>query len=171
MTVIRPLTLDDAAATGRMHLAAWHEAYDGLLPETFWATFTEEARIAAFRRMATDPWPGQVIVVAERAGRIVGVATSGPTRTHLPHGYPPATPLELYALYVLASEYGSGIGGRLLEAVLPHGSAAELWVFEPNARARAFYAKHGFAPDGARFSFGPEIGEQAEIRMARGAGR
>ncbi|MCU1474982.1 GNAT family N-acetyltransferase [Amnibacterium sp.] len=169
MTVIRPLTLDDAPATGRMHLAAWHEAYDAFLPQRFWDRFTEEARIAAFARMATDPWPGQVIVVAERDGRIVGVATSGPTRTDLPHGRPPATPLELYSLYVLEAEYGSGTAARLLAAVLPDGAAAELWVFEPNARALAFYAKHGFVPDGARFSFGPEIGEQAEIRLVRGA--
>ena len=169
MTVIRPLTEGDAEATGRMHLAAWHEAYDSLLPETFWATFTEEARIAAFTRMATDAWPGQVIVVAEREGRIVGLATSGPTRTHLPHGRPPATPLELYALYVLASEYGSGVGGRLLEAVIPAGAAAELWVFEANPRALAFYTKHGFSPDGERYVFGSDLGGQAEIRMVRSA--
>lgn len=167
MTVVRPLTVDDAGRAGRMHLAAWHEAYDGLLPDAFWARFTEEARIAAFRRMATAPWPGQVVAVAERDDRITGIATSGPTRTHLPHGYPPATPLELYALYVLAEEYGKGTGARLLSAVLPEDAAAELWVFEPNARARRFYAKHGFVPDGARFSFGPELGGQAEIRMVR----
>jgi RimJ/RimL family protein N-acetyltransferase len=169
MTVLRPLTLDDAPAAGRMHLAAWQEAYGPLLPQSFWDRFTEEARIAAFRRMATDPWPGQRIVVAERDDRIVGVATSGPTRTDLPHGYPPATPLELYSLYVLAEEYGSGSAARLLSAVVPEEASVELWVFEPNLRARAFYAKHGFVPDGARFSFGPEIGGQSEIRMVRPA--
>jgi|SRR4051794_31656248 GNAT superfamily N-acetyltransferase len=168
MTEIRPLTPGDADAVGRMHLAAWHEAYDDLLPESFWADFTEERRIQAWRRSAMDPWPGQRSVVAEREGRIVGVASSGPTRTHLPHGRPPATDREVYAIYVLASEYGTRTGARLLDAVLPGGTPAELWVFEANARARAFYAKHGFTPDGERYVFGPDLGGQAEIRMVRG---
>src|ERR1700709_2498189 len=99
MTQIRPLSLDDAQASGRMHLAAWHEAYDALLPRSFWDGFTEESRIAAFRRMATAPWPGRQMVAPERDGGIVGVATSGPTRTHLPHGRPPATEREVYAIY------------------------------------------------------------------------
>ena len=47
MTEIRPLAPGDADAVGRMHLAAWHEAYDGLLPEAFWVDFTEERRIQA----------------------------------------------------------------------------------------------------------------------------
>jgi GNAT superfamily N-acetyltransferase len=169
MTEIRALTPADAQATGRMHLAAWHEAYDALLPAAFWDRFTEEARVAAIRRAATEPWPGQVNVVAEREGRIVGVAISGPTRTHLPHGFPPATAHEVFSLYVLASEYGSGTAARLLEAVLPSGEAGELWVFEANRRARAFYAKHAFVPDGARFVFGADLGEQSEIRMVRAA--
>ena len=131
MTVIRPLTEGDAEATGRMHLAAWHEAYDGLLPDTFWATFTEEARIAAFTRMARRSVAGP----ADRRGR-----ARGPDRRARDERTAPAPtsrtaarrrpPLELYALYVLASEYGSGTGGRLLEAVIPEGAAAELWVFE-----------------------------------------
>ncbi len=169
MTVIRPLTERDAEATGRMHLAAWHEAYDGLLPPSFWADFTEERRIEAWRRTATDPWPGQRSVVAERDGRIVGVAASGPTRTHLPHGRPPATDREVYSIYVLTSEQGTGTGARLLDAVLPPGTAGELWVFEANPRALAFSTKHGFSPDGERYVFGPDLGGQAEIRMVRTA--
>ncbi len=169
MTEIRPLTARDAEAAGRMHLAAWHETYDRLLPAAFWSGFSEQRRIDAWRRSATDPWPGQRSMVAERDGRIVGVATSGPTRTHLPHGRPPATDREVYSIYTLASEHGSGTGSRLLEAVLPSGTPGELWVFEANPRAQAFYAKHGFVPDGERYVFGPDLGGQAEIRMVRRA--
>jgi GNAT superfamily N-acetyltransferase len=74
---------------------------------------------------------------------------------------------ELWSLYVLASEYGSGLAHELLTAVLPDEVPAELWVFEANPRARAFYGKHGFAPDGARHAFGPELGNQPEIRLVR----
>lgn len=65
------------------------------------------------------------------------------------------------------SEYGSGLAGRLLEAVLPQQAPAELWVFEVNDRARGFYSRYGFKPDGARHLFGPELAHQAEIRMVR----
>lgn len=57
--------------------------------------------------------------------------------------------MELYAVYVRASQYGTGLGHRLLEAAI--GDApAYLWVFEANVRARGFYARQGFEPDGAR---------------------
>jgi hypothetical protein len=51
--------------------------------------------------------------------------------------------------------------------VLPGQAPAELWVFEANDRARRFYARHGFKSDGARHLFGPEFGNQAEIRLVR----
>ena len=47
-------------------------------------------------------------------------------------------------LYVLPEAQGEGIGSALLDvvkAVRPAGF--ELWVFETNAPARAFYARHG----------------------------
>ncbi len=43
----------------------------------------------------------------------------------------------------------------------------ELRPPSPAERARGFYARHGFKPDGARHRFGPEFGNQAEIRMVR----
>ena len=73
----------------------------------------------------------------------------------------------LWSIYVRTSEYGSGLADQLLEAVLPERAPAELWVFEANDRARRFYSRHGFKPDGARHVFGPELGRQAEIRLVR----
>jgi predicted GNAT family N-acyltransferase len=55
---------------------------------------------------------------------------------------------ELYVLYVIAAEHGTGTGAALLDAVIgPHDSAA-LWVADPNPRAQAFYRKYGFVADG-----------------------
>ena len=45
-------------------------------------------------------------------------------------------------------QHGSDLGRRLLDAALDGGGAASLWVATGNDRATAFYAKHGFAPDG-----------------------
>jgi GNAT superfamily N-acetyltransferase len=97
---------------------------------------------------------------------VLGFATCGPARPNATAGAP-VRDRELWSLYVLAAEYGTGLASRLLEAVLPAGTPAELWVFEANPRARAFYAKHGFVPDGARHVFGPELQHQPEIRMVR----
>ena len=41
-----------------------------------------------------------------------------------------------------------------------------LWVLEDNARARRFYERAGFAPDGARHGL-PDLGGVTEIRYRR----
>ena len=54
---------------------------------------------------------------------------------------------ELCSLYVARAQWGTGVADSLLEAALGDSSAF-LWVFEANARARAFYARHGFVECG-----------------------
>jgi ribosomal protein S18 acetylase RimI-like enzyme len=75
---------------------------------------------------------------------------------------------HVFSLYVDPDAQGTGVGGRLLaEAERWFGSEglaeATLWVFEANARARAFYARHGWQPDGG-MRVEPEFGEP-EIRL------
>ncbi len=105
-------------------------------------------------------------MIAVRGAEVVGHASAGPARPN-DTARAPVRVRELWSLYVRATEYGTGLASRLLETVLPAGVPAEVWVFEQNPRARAFYAKHGFVPDGARHVFGPELHHQAEIRMVR----
>ena len=54
---------------------------------------------------------------------------------------------QLYILYTYAAVHGLGVGAALLDAVIEPTASAALWVADPNARAQAFYSKHGFAPD------------------------
>ena len=52
---------------------------------------------------------------------------------------------------VLAVHHGSGLGQQLLTQALAATAStgpASLWVLRGNDRARAFYARNGFAPDG-----------------------
>jgi RimJ/RimL family protein N-acetyltransferase len=44
-----------------------------------------------------------------------------------------------------------------------------LWVLEGNARARRFYERAGFAPDGASHGL-PDLGGVTEIRYRRALG-
>lgn len=59
-------------------------------------------------------------------------------------GYARCTPTWLDDLYVLPSYAGRGVGSALLELVkVQRPGGFSLWVFEMNAPARAFYARHG----------------------------
>ena len=69
---------------------------------------------------------------------------------------------ELHALYVLPELWGRGIGRDLLAAA---GDVSELWVLESNERARRFYERFGWAPDGS----GREVHGVLELRYRRSA--
>jgi tRNA dimethylallyltransferase len=79
------------------------------------------------------------VIVAERAGEIVGFAawTDG----------------WLDGLYVVPAAWGNGVAARLHDEALREiaaagESTARLWVLEDNARARRFYERRGWRPDG-----------------------
>ncbi|MGF0117503.1 N-acetyltransferase family protein [Promicromonospora sp. Marseille-Q5078] len=157
--VIRPAIPDDAAGCAIVHHTSWVETYGGLLPAEHWETDTLERRTAVWpRRIGELP-----VTVAESSGRVVGFATGGRAREVGIH--PPVRDRELWSLYVLAEHHGTGVGQALLEAVVPSGVPAQLWVAEQNPRARRFYERNGFVPDGARFVDGRL--NLAEVRHVR----
>lgn len=55
-------------------------------------------------------------------------------------------------LYVEPAAQGQGLGPALLAKALEDGSERRLWTFQRNARARAFYERHGFTAE--RFTDG-----------------
>lgn len=158
-TITRP-TLDDLDELGRVHVRVWQEAYAGLMPAAYLASLDPSVGPARWRERITDP-AGEVgwWLARDEIG-IIGMATSGPARDdHPPVGF------ELYAINVLRRAHGTGVSDDLLEHAIGDRSAY-LWVLEGNARAQAFYRRHGFADEGGRKP-DPATGV-AEIRMARG---
>ena len=138
----------------------WQETYRGLVPD---AMLDDPGFVTARERFWTaaltdERYRANRVAVAERDGEIVGLAMSGPPLD------PGATwDRQLYVLYVLAAEHGTGAGRALLEAVVAPGEATALWVADPNPRAQAFYRKHGFVADGTT-----EVRDGVrEIRMVR----
>lgn len=113
----------DAGAVAAVHEAAARVAYAGIFPPA--QPFPREATLRRWQAFV-----GRVIV-AEDAGRVVGFVAFDDR--------------ELHALYVLPAYWSRGIGGRLLAAA---GPVRELWVLRDNARARRFYERHGWQPDG-----------------------
>jgi GNAT superfamily N-acetyltransferase len=159
--LVRPAVLDDAEAIAVVHHTAWVQTYSHLLPARHWESDTVERRRQAWHDQLSKHDVGypMVAVVDEQ---VVGFARAGSTRVK--DGVSPARTDELWALYVRSENHGTGVGVQLLDAVLPPARPAELWVVEVNARARGFYEKQGFKPDGACFIDGLGI---VEIRMVR----
>ena len=57
---------------------------------------------------------------------------------------------EVRRLYVEPVLQGQGIGAALLEYAIRELHVTRLWALEKNERAIAFYARHGFRPNGER---------------------
>ncbi|MGY6497047.1 MAG: N-acetyltransferase family protein [Microcella sp.] len=144
---VRTATGHDADLIARVHLATWIETYRSQLPDQFFG----EAALEHRRRMWT--WmlgegasPTQRIAVAERDGEIVGFASSGPPLDDTDRATGAST--QLYTLYVLAAHHGTGVGQRLLDAVIDPDASVVLWVAKRNPRAQSFYRRNRFRFDG-----------------------
>lgn len=166
VTFVRVPELGEARQIARVHVDAWRETYSGLVPDRF---FGEEAFVARqemwTRYLSARPLPGR-IVVAERDGEVVGFASAGDAKgPDAEHGFSPARPLHLFTIYLLAAHHGTGAGQALLDGVL-RNEAAQLWVARENHRARAFYARNGFQPDGVEF-VDADIRDLVEVRLVR----
>ena len=78
---------------------------------------------------------------------------------------------ELYALYVTPAWWSAGAGRALMGSVLAALEAERyrrvvLWVLADNARARRFYGRAGFAPDGGT-NILTGLGGVLEVRYSR----
>ena len=158
---LRTATLSDAAAVARVHHTTWVTTYGPILPPEFWATATLERRTRTWERWLRN---GAAPVVAEVDGEVIGIAMSGDAVEQ--DDVLPVRDRQLYLLYVLAAYHGAGVGQALLDAVVPPGTGAQLWVAEDNPRARRFYERNGFVLEGARV-VDASTADLAEVRMVR----
>lgn len=156
--VVRPAVPAEAEAGARCQLACWAEAYGDIAdPARLARRLADvEGRVRSWRsQLAGDrgPW------VAAAGDQLVGFASTGP-----PPPTEPDPPWMLYALYVRQAWWGTDLGHRLLVAALGD-TAASLWVFRDNHRARRFYARHGFRTDG--WERDQAVFGNVEVRMVR----
>ena len=190
--MIRSASAADAAQIAAVMRDSWFAAYDGIIATAIidrvtapdgGARVRQSFRIRPWQRVIAAIAPGEIApgAVSPREGGagIVGYASFGPERDVLGAPWPhPLTPAgseglvaELYALYVHPAWWSTGTGRTLMDEVLAKVSKAgyagiTLWVLEANARARRFYGKAGFAPDGARHLL-EDLGGVTEIRYRR----
>ncbi len=185
MVVIRSASAADAAQIAAVMRDSWFAGYDGIIAPAIIDRATAPDGGARIRQsFRIRPWQRMIAAVARGpapagATRIVGYASFGPERDVLDMPWPyPLTPAgsageiaELYALYVHPAWWSTGTGRALMDQVLAKVRAAgyayiTLWVLEANARARRFYQRAGFAPDGARHVL-DDLGGITEIRYRR----
>ncbi len=144
--VIRPAVPGDAAAMAEVFIRAWRQAYPGVVPDSV---------LAGLDHDKTARWLAELIErraqgatdVGERAGRVIGFVRYGTSPDEKAGGY-------VFGLYVDPGAAGQGAGQALLrhaeQRLADDGySTVALHVFEANERARRFYARAGFEPDGS----------------------
>jgi ribosomal protein S18 acetylase RimI-like enzyme len=97
--------------------------------------------------------PDAFLVVADDAGRVVGMAVGMQALADDGAGPPVPGHCHVSAVFVEPGRWGAGIGGRLVDAVLATAAArgyrtAQLWTQADNERALRLYASRGFARTG-----------------------
>jgi GNAT superfamily N-acetyltransferase len=146
---VRPIASEDAEAIAAIRVAGWQSAYRGQLDDRLLDGLSAERDRSRWRAHLESPPPGHRGFVAERGGRTVGFATCGPSRDR---DEPPGVG-ELYAIYVLPTMIGTGVGIALLQRVMrtlreDGYREAMLWALEGNLRGHAFYQAAGWRADG-----------------------
>jgi GNAT superfamily N-acetyltransferase len=130
---------EDAEGLVRAHEAGWDAALAPMVGKSLGDLAPFEARVERAREGLANAPENVRAWVAECDGEIVGMAITMAN--------------ELRDLYVVPTAWGTGVAAGLMDAALEHLRArqadeAVLWVGEANSRARRFYEREGWAPDG-----------------------
>lgn len=144
---IRKAKKSDAVSIARIHVDTWRVAYAGIIPEGYLSNLSMESHEQRWARVLSKSTNGTLVAVMPD-GQVVGWASFGLSRNSDGEGVG-----ELYAIYLDVDYWGKGMGRQLMDNALSHlhgdGFAiVTLWVLQENSRARTFYEKVGFAPDG-----------------------
>ena len=150
--LIRPARPDEALGVAQVHILADRETYEPLFGAHFEAVDVDRSQL----RWDTALSAGDVLLVAEAAGRVVGFAH--------------ATPTWMSALYLLSTHLRRGIGLDLLVALceaLQARGVAEIGfkAVATNVNALAFYEAVGARAVG-RETQGQGAGRWEEIIFA-----
>jgi ribosomal protein S18 acetylase RimI-like enzyme len=153
MTVIRNATDADAAKLAEFGARTFYESFAAdNTPEDMQrhleSAFSPEKQLAEIR--APDI---ETLIVVDPEERWAGFAQLRAGKRSA--AVPQQGSIELWRFYVDKAWHGQGIAAGLMEAAkrcARRRGAATLWlgVWERNARAQAFYRKHGFSKVGSQ---------------------
>jgi GNAT superfamily N-acetyltransferase len=139
----------DLIAVADLHQESRNSAYRHILPPADLPTDPAPMRAHWISRFPAQQ-PAHRLLLAEADGALAGFSYFGPDT-----GAPDAGPgiAMLNALHVRPAAVGTGVGRllmiRTLEIMTADGvRTVRLWVLAENRRAREFYSKGGWEPDG-----------------------
>ncbi len=177
---IRIADVDDAGSIARVHVRSWQEAYEGIVPADYLASLDPDVRTRQWTEhlrqgphdhvrtwIAELPAAEPAEATAGGAPGVVGFLTLGPSRDEDAD----RRDLEIYSIYLDPGMWGRGIARDLVRTVLGEVSPrtpVSLWVLAANERARHFYRRHGFQPDGTERYEDVGGAELLEVRYRRG---
>ncbi|MET3526657.1 ribosomal protein S18 acetylase RimI-like enzyme [Phenylobacterium koreense] len=152
--VIFPAGPDDAEELARVHVTAWRQTYQGLLPDSYLARMSIPVHARRFRASLLRPGDHEAtLAVADRDG-LVGYAAGGPSRAKR------LGEAEITTLYLLKTAQGHGLGRALVKGlarVFAANGATSLMisVLRDNIPARGFYDHLGGKGEAPRREPGP----------------
>lgn len=139
---IRKAQQDDAQSIAKIHIQAWQETYQSLVPQDYLDNLPNElhGRVENWRKSLANP--NRNTWVASIEDQIVGFVLFGPPRDKNKEGY-----IELGAIYLLKKYKNLGVGRSLLLTGLNFMSSlgyqkAYCWCLEGNPTSK-FYEKSG----------------------------
>jgi ribosomal protein S18 acetylase RimI-like enzyme len=144
MIRIRRAVAKDAAGIAAVHVASWKETYRGIVPEEFLNHLSIQRRTEQWEIALSDPsHMYHRAFAAEVDGQTIGFSNYGFSQQK-----DEEFDGELYAIYLLRSAQGRGIGRALftetVKGLMEMGaSSMMLWVLKDNLPARGFYEHLG----------------------------
>lgn len=137
----------DAKAIGLVRVLAWQAAFKSLMPNDYLSALNPNENLDKLENLILEDKQTRV-VVAEVNSELVGFCILGQPR------YEASVKCqEVWALYVLPTQWRKGIGEGLIRFAIgarqiSEANRIELWCLEGNHNARAFYSKAGFCDTG-----------------------
>jgi len=162
----RAATAADAEALAELGAHTFTHTFGHLYEADDLETFLQNHSPENWDKELNDP--AFEVQVAESDGQLVGYVKLGPP--HLPFE-PRGEAAELRQLYVVEEMKGQGVAQALMEWVIDRARDQRadylyLSVFTENQRARRFYEKYGFEPEGTyAFMVGNHADEDIVMRL------
>ncbi len=140
MQMIRPMIYEDAPAVAQIHVKAWQNTYQGILPDHYLKAMSVQKETETLR-LGMELNSDIIRLVVEEQAQILGFAAG---MENLNPQLIPDYSAELWALYVDPKFQRQGVGQKLLRA-FGHTQNHEflVWVLEKNLTARQFYTSAG----------------------------
>jgi ribosomal protein S18 acetylase RimI-like enzyme len=142
---VRAATTSDLAAIARIHMASWHDAYRGVIPDEILDGRTVEGSLSGWRS-TLKKYPDNISVAETGDALLAGFCCAGPVvdaERNAPFEF------EIYGLHVAPIMRRRGIGAALLRAALNRAvvreqvNSAIVWTLKDLTLSRSFYAREG----------------------------